>query len=57
MFQLTSDEAKAVLGLRSQFVTLERGQHIKHLPYVFTEHGVVMLASILKSDVAVRASR
>ncbi len=56
MFRLTSEEAKAVLALRSQIVTLKRGQHIKYLPYVFTEHGVVMLANVLMSAVAVRAS-
>jgi len=56
MFQLTSEEAKAVRSLRSQIVILKRGQHIKYLPYVFTEHGVVMLANVLKSAVAIRAS-
>jgi hypothetical protein len=56
MFRLTSDEAKAALSLRSQIVTLKRGQHIKYLPHVFTEHGVVMLANVLKRAVAVRAS-
>jgi ORF6N domain len=56
MFRLTSEEAKAVRALRSQIVTLKRGQHIKYLPYVFTEHGVVMLANVLISAVAVRAS-
>jgi len=55
MFQLTSEEAKA-LSLRSQIVILKRGQHLKYLPYVFTEHGVVMLANVLKSAVAIRAS-
>jgi hypothetical protein len=56
MFQLTSEEAKGVLALRSQIVILKRGHHMKYLPYVFTEHGVVMLANVLKSAVAVRAS-
>jgi hypothetical protein len=56
MFQITSEEAKAVLSLRSQIVILKRGQHLKYLPNVFTEHGVVMLANVLKSAVAVRAS-
>src|SRR4029078_8046773 len=51
MFQLTLEEAKAVLSLRSQIVILKRGQHLKYLPYVFTEHGVVMLANVLKSPV------
>ncbi len=38
--------------LRSQTVTLEngRGKHRKYLPYVFTEPGVAMLSSILRSE-------
>lgn len=35
MFQLTKNEHDR---LRSQFVTLKRGQHVKYLPYAFTEH-------------------
>ena len=56
MFQLTLEEGKAVLALRSQFATLKRGEHLKYAPRVFTEHGAVMLANVLRSDVAVRAS-
>jgi len=56
MFRLTTEEAKTVRALRSQIVTLKRGQHIKYLPYAFTEHGVLMLANVLKSAVAARAS-
>jgi ORF6N domain len=59
MFQLTLEEGKAILALRSQNVTLNRGKkgrHLKYAPHVFTEHGTVMLANVLKSDVAVRAS-
>ena len=56
MFQLTLDEGKAVLRSRSQIATLERGRNIKYRPYVFTEHGAVMLANVLRSPVAVRAS-
>lgn len=56
MFRMNRDEARAVLSLRSQFVTLKRGHHLKYAPYVFTEHGAVMLANVLKSGVAVRAS-
>jgi phage regulator Rha-like protein len=51
MFQLTVEEG---ISLRSQFVTLKRGQHKKYLPYVFTEHGVVMLSSVIKSKKAVQ---
>jgi phage regulator Rha-like protein len=31
-------------------VTLKRGQHSKYPPYAFTEHGILMLSSILKSE-------
>ncbi len=55
MFQLTEEEA---IRLRSQIVTLKpgRGQHRKYLPYVFTEQGVAMLSSVLKSERAVRVN-
>ena len=65
MFQLTKEEQiRAEQFLRSQFVTLEisdtdedlRGKHSKYLPYAFTEQGVAMLASVLKSDAAVQTS-
>src|SRR5271157_5717907 len=56
MFRLSSDEARAVLLSRSHAVILKRGQNIKYVPYVFTEHGAVMLANVLKSPVAIRAS-
>lgn len=57
-FQLTEEELDS---LRSQFVTLDktvskRGSNIKYLPYVFTEHGITMLAGLLKSDKAVKMS-
>jgi hypothetical protein len=55
-FQLTLAEAKNIAALRSQNVTLKRGHHIKHPPHVFTEHGAIMLASVLNSKVAVQAS-
>lgn len=45
--------------LRSQIATLrsgEWGKHSKYLPYAFTEQGVAMLASILKSETAVKVS-
>jgi len=55
-FRLTLEEAKEVAALRLQNATLKRGQHIKHAPHVFTEHGALMLASVLNSKVAVQAS-
>jgi hypothetical protein len=39
MFRLTPKEATAHVPSRSQSVILKRGQNVKHLPYVFTEHG------------------
>ena len=56
MFQLSLEEGKAVMLSRSQIATLKRGQNIKYRPYVFTEHGAVMLANVLRSPVAIRAS-
>jgi len=47
MFQLVQDEYNR---LRSQNVTLKRGQHVKYLPYAFTEHGILMLSSVLNSE-------
>jgi hypothetical protein len=51
LFKLDLEEAK--LLLRSQFVTLKRGQHLKFAPYAFTEQGVAMLSSVLRSQVAI----
>ena len=50
MFRLTKDEC-----LRSQIATLnmERGKHMKYMPYAFTESGVAMLSGVLRSSIAV----
>lgn len=55
MFQLTREEVES---LRSQNVILKtgRGRHRKFLPYAFTEQGVAMLSSVLRSDQAVRVN-
>jgi len=53
MFQLTEEEN---ISLRSQIVTLKRGQHRKYTPYAFTEHGVLMLSSVLKSSRAIQVN-
>ncbi|MBL0142919.1 MAG: ORF6N domain-containing protein [Betaproteobacteria bacterium] len=49
MFQLTTGEANAILRSRSQSVTLKRGRNVKYLPYAFTEQGIAMLSSVLRS--------
>ena len=56
MFRLTGEEAGAVRRSRSQTVTLKRGQNIKYLPYAFTEQGVAMLSSVLRSPSAVEVN-
>ena len=43
-------------GSRSQIVILKRGQNIKYLPYAFTEQGVAMLSSVLRSRRAVEVN-
>ena len=55
MFQLKNQE---IVALRSQIVTLKRGrgQHRKYAPYVFTEQGVAMLSSVLKSERAIQVN-
>ena len=70
MFQLTVEDAadlrsqfatsnkEAETGidvLRSQFATSKRGG-TRYLPYAFTEHGIIMLASVLNSPTAIAAS-
>lgn len=54
MFRLTAEEAAL---LKSQFATSSGGWGGRRkLPNVFTEHGAVMLANVLRSRVAVEAS-
>jgi hypothetical protein len=43
-------------GLRSQFVTSKPGKHKKYLPFVFTEHGALMAANVLRSEKAIEMS-
>ena len=52
-FQLTKEEC-----LRSQIVTLneKQGQHLKYMPYAFTEQGEAMLSSVLRSQTAIEVN-
>lgn len=61
MIELSEAEIAALESSRSQSVILNkgglrRGQNIKYAPFGFTEHGAVMLASVLNSPTAVEAS-
>ena len=53
MLTLTLEEARAS---RSQNVILKRGENIKYPPRAFTEHGILMLSSVLKSATAIHVS-
>jgi hypothetical protein len=55
MFQLNAEE---LTRLRSHSVTikLKRGAHRKYRPYAFTEQGVAMLSSVLRSPRAVQVN-
>ncbi len=54
-FAFTLDREE-YLALRCQIGTLKRGGHAKYLPYAFTEQGVAMLSSVLRSSRAIRAN-
>ena len=57
MFELTSDEYNSlIISLRSQIVTSNEKGGRRYMPYAFTEHGVIMLASLLRSDIAIQTS-
>ncbi len=53
MFRLSRQEANS---LRFQFGSLNRGQHFKYFPFAFTEQGVAMLSSVLKSPRAIQVN-
>lgn len=54
MFELTKDEL-----LRCQIGTLKKGQgqHFKYMPFAFTDLGVAMLSSVLRSKTAIEINR
>ena len=52
MFQLTEDEFES---LRFQIETSNRGGS-RYLPYAFTEHGITMLSSVLRSETAIKVN-
>ena len=53
MFQLTETEKHELVTNWHRFAKLK---HSSSLPYAFTEHGVAMLATVLKSELAVKIS-
>ncbi len=61
MFELSESEYNALKDrLRTQNATLEtgtRGKYPKYSPFVFTEQGVAMLSSVLRSETAIQVNR
>lgn len=53
MFELSKEEYEI---LRCQFGTLRHGEHSKYCPFAFTEQGVAMLSSVLKSERAIEVN-
>jgi len=56
MFQLTREEYIDILRFQSETLELEQGKYSKYLPYVFTEQGVAMLATVLRTEAAEQVS-
>ena len=57
MFEITEQEHNSlIISLRSQIVTSNCQGGRRYMPFAFTEHGVIMLASLLRSDIAIQTS-
>ena len=57
MFEMTEQEYNSlIISLRSQIVTSNERGGRRYMPFAFTEHGVIMLASLLRSEIAVQMS-
>jgi len=58
MFELTNDEYNSLMiNLRSQFASSNMRGGRRHMPFAFTEQGVAMLSSVLKSESAILVNR
>ena len=53
MFELTTEEFQQ---LKARPVRTRRGEHSKYPPFAFTEHGVLMLSSVLNSDRSIKVN-
>ena len=57
MFEISDSEYNSlIISLRSQIVTSNQRGGRRYMPFAFTEHGVIMLASLLRSELAVQTS-
>ena len=58
MFEVTESEYNSlIISLRSQIASSNERGGRRHMPFAFTEQGVAMLASVLKSDKAIMVNR
>ena len=58
MFELTSEEYNSlIISLRSQIATSNERGGRRYMPFAFTEQGVAMLSSVLKSGRAIQVNR
>ena len=58
MFELTEQEHNSlIISLRSQIASSKERGGRRHMPFAFTEQGVAMLASVLRSDTAIMVNR
>ena len=58
MFELTVEEYNSlIISLRSQIATSKEKGGRRHMPFAFTEQGVAMLSSVLKSERAILVNR
>ena len=58
MFELTVEEYNSlIISLRSQFATSKEKGGRRYMPFAFTEQGVAMLSSVLKSERAILVNR
>ena len=58
MFELTSEEYNSlIISLRLQIATSNERGGRRHMPFAFTEQGVAMLSSVLKSERAIQVNR
>ena len=57
MFELDDEEVENLSRCKNFTLNMGRGLNIKYKPYVFTEQGVYMLMTVLRSELAIKQSR
>ena len=55
-FELSREEYNNILRFQNGTLELEQGKYSKYLPHCFTEEGIAMLATVIRTDIAAKAS-